>query len=64
VILKVVSFTLCRMCVQHATMLLDAALENCSWDLARELVRFLMAIGSNLLCCFSYLREQLFMLKL
>ena len=29
-------------------MLLDAALEQCTWDLARELVRFLTAIGAHL----------------
>ena len=29
----------------HATLLLDAALDRCSWDLARELVRFLRTIG-------------------
>ena len=40
---------LLRVFVQHATMLLDAALENCCWDLARELVRFLTAIGAYLL---------------
>ena len=30
----------------HATLLLDAALDRCSWDLARELVRFLRTIGT------------------
>ena len=29
----------------HATLLLDAALDKCAWDLARELVRFLRTIG-------------------
>ncbi|XP_074641700.1 guanine nucleotide exchange factor subunit RIC1-like [Tubulanus polymorphus] len=29
---------------QHATLLLDSALEQCKWDLARDLVRFLKAI--------------------
>lgn len=28
----------------HATLLLDAALDRCSWDLAKELVRFLRTI--------------------
>lgn len=32
---------------QYATVLLDAALENCSWDLAKELVRFLRAIDPS-----------------
>lgn len=32
---------------QYATILLDAALENCSWDLAKELVRFLRAIDPS-----------------
>lgn len=32
---------------QYATLLLDAALENCSWDLAKELVRFLRAIDPS-----------------
>ena len=31
----------------HATLLLDAALDRCSWDLARELVRFLRTIGDT-----------------
>ena len=30
---------------QHATLLLDASLEQYCWDLARDLVRFLKAIG-------------------
>ena len=30
---------------QHATLLLDAALEERNWQLARDLVRFLKAIG-------------------
>ena len=32
---------------QHATQLLDAALESCSWSLSRELVRFLRAIDPD-----------------
>lgn len=32
---------------QYATVLLDAALENCCWDLAKELVRFLRAIDPS-----------------
>ena len=34
---------------QHATLLLDASLDQCSWDLARDLVRFLKAIGMSLM---------------
>jgi len=30
----------------HASQLLEAALDACSWDLARELVRFLKTIGT------------------
>lgn len=30
---------------QHATLLLDQSLEKRKWDLARDLVRFLKAIG-------------------
>lgn len=33
------------MLLQYATLLLDAALEKGKWDLARDLVRFLKAIG-------------------
>ena len=32
---------------QYATILLDAALENCCWDLAKDLVRFLRAIDPS-----------------
>ena len=32
---------------QHATSLLDAALDESAWDLARDLVRFLSAIGQS-----------------
>ncbi|KAL0278915.1 UNVERIFIED_CONTAM: hypothetical protein PYX00_000593 [Menopon gallinae] len=32
---------------QHATLLLDAALENCKWELSKDLVRFLRAIDPN-----------------
>ena len=32
---------------QHATQLFDAALESCSWALAKELVRFLRAIDPD-----------------
>ena len=32
---------------QHATLLLDASLEQCCWDLARDLVRFLKAIDPS-----------------
>ena len=32
---------------QHATLLLDAALEACHWDMARDLLRFLKAIDPN-----------------
>jgi hypothetical protein len=31
----------------HATLLLDAALDRCSWDLAKELVRFLRTIDPD-----------------
>ncbi len=31
----------------HATILLDAALDRCSWDLAKELVRFLRTIDPD-----------------
>lgn len=31
---------------QHATLLLDQSLERGKWDLARDLVRFLKAIGN------------------
>ena len=30
---------------QYATLLLDAALEQCKWELSKDLVRFLRAIG-------------------
>ena len=30
----------------HATLLLDAALDTCSWELAKELSRFLRTIGT------------------
>jgi len=33
---------------QHATLLLDAALEQGRWELSRDLVRFLRAIGKYL----------------
>ena len=33
----------------HATLLLDAALDSCSWELAKELVRFLRTIGETCL---------------
>ena len=39
---------------QHATLLLDASLEQCCWDLARDIVRFLKAIGQ---CCLCSLRK-------
>ncbi|KAK6642715.1 hypothetical protein RUM43_004217 [Polyplax serrata] len=32
---------------QYATLLLDAALENCKWELSKDLVRFLRAIDPN-----------------
>ncbi|XP_067001739.2 guanine nucleotide exchange factor subunit Rich [Anabrus simplex] len=32
---------------QYATLLLDAALEHCKWDLSKDLVRFLRAIDPN-----------------
>ena len=32
---------------QHATLLLDAALEACQWDMAKDLLRFLKAIGKH-----------------
>ena len=32
---------------QYATILLDAALEGCCWELAKDLVRFLRAIDPN-----------------
>ena len=32
---------------QHATLLLDSALNNSCWDLCRDLVRFLKAIGKD-----------------
>lgn len=32
---------------QYATLLLDAALENCHWELSKDLVRFLRAIDPN-----------------
>ena len=37
---------------QQATLLLDAALEQCKWDLAKDLVRFLKAIGKLVLIGF------------
>lgn len=30
---------------QHATLLLDAALEKCEWQLCRDILRFLRSIG-------------------
>jgi hypothetical protein len=41
----------------HATLLLDAALDRCSWDLARELVRFLRTIGNFNLNLFGLQRR-------
>ncbi|XP_064624282.1 guanine nucleotide exchange factor subunit RIC1-like isoform X2 [Lineus longissimus] len=32
---------------QHATLLLDASLDHCKWELARDLVRFLTAIDPS-----------------
>ncbi|XP_075216315.1 guanine nucleotide exchange factor subunit Rich [Lycorma delicatula] len=32
---------------QYATMLLDSTLENCKWELSKDLVRFLKAIDPN-----------------
>lgn len=32
---------------QYATMLLDSTLENGKWELSKDLVRFLKAIGEN-----------------
>ena len=34
---------------QHATLLLDRSLENRKWELVRDLVRFLKAIGKSAL---------------
>ena len=34
----------------HATLLLDAALDTTSWELAKELVRFLRTIGRSAAC--------------
>ena len=33
-----------------ATRLFDAALENNQWDLCKDLVRFLKAIGKHIMC--------------
>ena len=46
---------------QHATLLLDAALEHCQWQLAKDLVRFLKAIGQrvSVFCTISKLHIHL-----
>jgi hypothetical protein len=43
----------------HATLLLDAALDSCSWDLAKELIRFLRTIGESA----SVLSREFFLLQ-
>ena len=40
---------------QHATLLLDAALEHCQWQLAKDLVRFLKAIGQRVYVFYTLL---------
>jgi len=45
---------------KYATLLLDSALDSCQWDLSKDLVRFLKAIGKEifkhfLLYTFNYL---------
>jgi hypothetical protein len=34
---------------QYATLLLDAALDHCKWELSKDLVRFLRAIGKHII---------------
>jgi hypothetical protein len=34
---------------KYATLLLDSALDSCQWDLSKDLVRFLKAIGKNIM---------------
>ena len=33
--------------IQHATLLLDSALDKEAWEIAHDLVRFLKAIGKD-----------------
>lgn len=40
---------------QYATLLLDAALEQCKWELSKDLVRFLRAIGKLTVLHIMYL---------
>jgi len=40
---------------QYATLLLDAALEKCKWELSKDLVRFLRAIGKCTVLHIMYL---------
>jgi len=37
---------------KYATLLLDSALDSCQWDLSKDLVRFLKAIGKKILKTF------------
>jgi len=41
---------------RYATLLLDSALDSCQWDLSKDLVRFLKAIGKNLLKNFFFVQ--------
>ena len=46
---------------QHATLLLDAALEQGRWELSRDLVRFLRAIGKLILLINFVLDKYIFL---
>lgn len=39
---------------KYATLLLDSALDSCQWDLSKDLVRFLKAIGKQILKHFIF----------
>lgn len=47
---------------QYATLLLDAALEQCKWELSKDLVRFLRAIGKLTVLHKMYLINTLYFL--
>lgn len=39
---------------KYATLLLDSALDSCQWDLSKDLVRFLKAIGNIIINILYY----------
>lgn len=42
---------------KYATLLLDSALDSCQWDLSKDLVRFLKAIGNKLIKLFTLYKK-------